>query len=339
LVAKLGIAAIALTFFSASVLPCTATPILQVSADRSPSSLIPEDPIDPNQPIRPGFQIFVTVVNEPEPAGRYTVDGGGNVLIHIAESQTPVNIQGETTAQAAATLTKFLKKFVRDPKVTVTITAVPRPIVYVSGAVRFTGPMQVNLTSTLVDVLHRCELLDTADLNKVRVTRRQQVGGMEKKRVMTLHVDAYLMPRHGKDADASQNPTLQDKDTIFVPFMDPAGNAGKPPITLYFSVEGGFRNAGRFPYLKEMTLTEAIIAAGGPAPYSKDRDGHILRPDPSNDPAKARIIKFSWPDLLKRKQPDIKIYPGDQIWIPPGTNGKKYSGFISTLTSTLSVPY
>jgi protein involved in polysaccharide export with SLBB domain len=360
--------------------------------------VIAEDPIDPNQPAVPGCQIVVTVVNEPEPGGAYIVDGGGNVFIHIAESATPVNIKDQTTTQAAATIATFLKKFMRDPKVTVTIVSVPRPIVYISGAVHFTGPVQVNKSTALIDVLSRSDVLDTADLSQVRVTRTQTVGGAEKKLAMALHVDTYMKPQPGKELDESQNPTLQDKDRIFVPFKALVGNGGitiageivhpmqgmllrtnppmtlreaislaggvtmnanrraisvrhstgepitvdldkadqndpannvvlqpddaiyveKLPITDYFSVEGGFKNANRFPYLKDMTLTEAIIAAGGPAPYSKDKDGHILRPDPSNDPKKAQIIPFSWPDLLKKKQADVKIYPGDQIWISPG---------------------
>jgi protein involved in polysaccharide export with SLBB domain len=341
------------------------------------------------------------------------VDAKGDVLLRIDVTSITVHLKNQTAAQAATMLATLLKKYLKDPTVTVSLVSVPRilvprvsvprPTVYVSGAVHFTGPAQINTNTTLIDVLSRVDILDTADLSSVRLTRTQTVGGVEKRQAMTLHIDTYMKPERGKELDESQNPTLQDKDRIFVPFKALVGNGGitiagaivhpmqgmllrtNPPMTLreaislasgvtmyanrkairvrhsngasitvdldkadqndpannvvlqpddaifvervpiteYFSVEGGFKNAGRFPYVKDMTLIKAIIAAGGPARGAGDRHGRILRPDPSNDPAKAQIIKFSWSDLLKKKQPDIKIYPGDQIWISPNTPPKR----------------
>jgi protein involved in polysaccharide export with SLBB domain len=291
--------------------------------------VIAEDPIDPNQPAVPGCQIVVTVVNEPEPGGAYIVDGGGNVFIHIAESATPVNIKDQTTTQAAATIATFLKKFMRDPKVTVTIVSVPRPIVYVSGAVHFTGPVQVNKSTTLIDVLSRSDVLDTADLSQVRVTRTQTVGGAEKKLAMALHVDTYMKPERGKELDDSQNPTLQDKDRIFVPFKALVGNGGitiagevnhptqglSPHVTRLFELLPSNGNVNHSPQglsplpTTPMTLREAISLAGRVTSRA-NRKGVSVRH------ANGQLVTV---DLDKADQDDpannLVLQPGDVIYV------------------------
>ena len=361
--------------------------------------LVAEDPIDPTQPLKPSFLINISVEKEPEPSGNYVVDAAGNILLRVAEMLTPVSVKEQTPAQAAETLTTFLKKYIREPQVKVSIISVPRPIVVVGGAVRASGPVMVNKTSTLVDILSKVEWNDNSDLSQVRLTRRQTVNGQEIRRVLTLHVDTYMKPDPGKDPDEAQNPLLQDKDTIFVPFKSLVGNgvvtvAGEvtrptqgmllranPPVTLreaislaggltpganrraitvrrahvatpfvvdmekadgndpahnlvlqpddvvfverlqssaFFNVQGGFFHAGKFPFdKKQLTLTQAIMEAGGLAPYAKTKEGCILRHADDN-PNNTKMIAFNWKNIVSGKEHDLEILPGDTIWVAPG---------------------
>src|SRR5437868_507709 len=80
-----------------------------------------EEPIDPNQPLKPDFIINVVVQDEPEPSGNYTVDPAGNVGIRYSGITTPVMVKGLTPTQAADAIAKLLKAYVKNPKVTVTI--------------------------------------------------------------------------------------------------------------------------------------------------------------------------------------------------------------------------
>src|SRR5579859_5830588 len=89
-------------------------------------SLIPPDPIDPNQPIEPIALIEVSVDQEPEPSGKYLVDPAGNVPVLIAFQNHPVSVKDQTPAQAAVTLTRFLKKYLKHPSVRVTVIAAAR---------------------------------------------------------------------------------------------------------------------------------------------------------------------------------------------------------------------
>ncbi len=378
---------------------------------------IAEDPIDPTQPLKPSFLINVSVENEPEPSGNYVVDASGNILVHIAEMLSPVSVKGQTPVQAAATLAEFLKKFVRTPHVTVSIVSVPRPIAVVGGAVRLPGPTIINRTTTVVDLVSRAEWSEIADLSQVRLIRTQMVNGQESKIIRVLHLDAYMKPDPGKEIDETQNPTLEDKDTIFVPFKSLSGNgvitiAGEvahpvsamplrtnPPMTLreaislaggltananrkavsvrhanarapqivdiekadaddpahnltlhpddaiyvekiqstaFFNVYGGMFHAGTFPYEKRMTLTQALMEAGGLSSYAKEKEGKVLR-HPDDDPGHTKIIAFNWQKILHGKEADIQILPGDSIWIAPGNPPSNAFNFLTALQSLGSV--
>ena len=389
-------------------------PVLTTAPKTLEAPLVAEDPIDPIQPLKPSFLINVSVEKEPEPSGNYVVDAAGNILLRVADMLTPVAVKEQTPAQAAETLTTFLKKYMRDPQVKVSIISVPRPTVVVGGAVRASGPVLVNRTTTLVDILSKAEWNDNSDLSQVRLTRRQTVNGQETRRVLTLHVDTYMKPDPGKDPDEAQNPLLQDKDTIFVPFKSLAGNgvvtvAGEvtkptqgmllranPSVTLreaislaggltpganrkainvrrahiatpfvvdmekadandpahnlvlqpddvvfverlqssaFFNVQGGFLHAGKFPFdKKQLTLTQAIMEAGGLAPYAKDKQGCILRHADDN-PKNTKLIAFNWKNIVSGKEHDREILPGDTIWVAPGGLPGQSQNFLSMLSS------
>jgi len=86
---------------------------------------IGEDTIDRNQPIKPAFTINVSVEGEPDPSGNYKVDSLGNVSIRYAGIMTPVNINGLGPDEAANIIAKFLKTYIKNPHVQVTIVDTP----------------------------------------------------------------------------------------------------------------------------------------------------------------------------------------------------------------------
>jgi len=224
--------------------------------------IVGEELIDPKQPLKPSFVINVSVANEPEPSGTYVIDPSGNIFLHVAEVLTPVPVNGHTPEQAADVLSNFLKKYIKDPKVTVSIVSIPRSTVNISGAVKISGTIFINGSSTLVDVLAKAEWLESADLSQVRLTRREMVNGKEKKTVATLHMDTYIRPDADKALDEKQNPVLQDKDSIFVPLKQLVGKGT-------FTVEGEVMKPAGGILLRTtqpLTLREAINAAGGVTP-------------------------------------------------------------------------
>jgi protein involved in polysaccharide export with SLBB domain len=362
-------------------------------------SLFGDDQIDPNQPIKSDFVINVSVVGEPDPSGNYTVDQAGNVSIRYAGIMTPVAVKGLTPAQAEDAIKLFLKTYVKNPQVKVTIINVPRPIVFVGGAVKNPGPMIIGPDTTLVDALSRAEWTDNADLTQVRITRREKADdGSEKTVPIIVHFESYIKIGEGKVPDEKMNPILKDKDRIFIGFkslpgsgvVSVTGEVGKPAISIplrttpsmtireiinlvggtnptanrkaitirrptldrplvidldkaeqgdlvnnieirpddaiyvekleqnaFINVNGGFVKTGKFVYDKRTTLTQAVMEAGGVAPFSKQHEGRIFR-HPDNDPKNTVVIQFKWKDIQSGKASDIELQPGDTVWITPG---------------------
>ena len=381
-----------------------------------------DDSIDPNQPIKPDFVVSVTVANEPEPSGTYTVDPAGNISIRYGGIATSVALQGLTPRMAEGEIAKFLKAYIKNPQVTVKINSIPHPTVFVAGAVKITGPIIVTADATLADVFSRVGgWTADADLSQVRITRREKVNGEEKTTTQVVNFDDYAKIASGKVPDEANNPPIKDKDRIFVGFKVSQGNGvvsvggevshplqnivlrTSPPMTVreivniaggtttaanrkaivirrptverplvidldkaeqgdlvnnidlrpddaiyveklennaYINVNGGWVKPGKYVYDKRTTLTQAIQEAGGPAPYSKLKEGRVER-HPDNDPKNTRIIAFNYEMLSKGKSPDIELQPGDSVWLTPGLPPPPKPDIFSYLSglSTLSFLY
>lgn len=379
------------------------------------------NPLDPNTKIRQGFDLNVTVVGEPEPSARYTVDASGNVLIKYAGIATAVTVKGLTPTEAGEAIARFLRTYIKNPQVTVTIVSIPQPIVWVSGAVKTPGIQKITPDTTLVDVLSQAEWLETANLSEVRITRISEVDGKEVRNTVVVPFGRYIkvVGTSGEIPDEADNPTLADHDRIFVPYGvtpgyyepvvslfgevakqtpnfvlrerpvmtlrevisangglggaanrkqvvvrrfgverplvvdfdkaelgDPVHNIEMRPddaiyverleTNAFVNLNGGFVTPGKFVLDKRTTLTQAVMEAGGIAPFSHDRDCRLFR-HPDNDPKHTQIVKFSWDAIQKGKMPDLELLPGDSIYVPPGTAPKQISfeSVLGTLTSVV----
>jgi protein involved in polysaccharide export with SLBB domain len=218
-----------------------------------------DDTIDPNQPIKPNFLINVSVVGENEPSGTYPVDPAGNISIKYAGVMSPIRILGLTPKQAEAKIKEFLKMYVKNPDVTVTIINVPRPVIFVAGAVRNAGPFAASGDTALVDVLSKAEWTENADLSNIRVIRREKVGDEEKSVTTYYNFDKFISAKSGNTPDESQNPILHDKDRVIVPFKT---TTAKGTISVYGEVVKPQREIP-LPSGQILTVREAINLVGG----------------------------------------------------------------------------
>ena len=387
-----------------------------------PIPVIGSEDFDPNQPIKPNYVISVSVIGEPDPSGQYEVNEAGNVSIRYAGIMTPVMVKGLTPAQAEDAIKVFLKTYVKNPQVKVSIVRVPRPTIFVSGGVKNPGPIQITQDTTLVDVLSRAEWTENADLTQVRITRNELVDKEMKSVSRVVNFENYIKIKPGSAPDEKDNPILRDKDRILVGLkslpgsgivsvggevVKPAQNIilrNAPPMTVrelvnlvggttqtanrraisirrpgfdrpfivdldkaeqgdlvnnlelkpddaiyverlennaYINLNGGFVKPGKFVYDKRTTLTQAVMEAGGVAPYAKTKDGRIVR-HPNDDPKSTILIAFDWKKILNGKSPDIELQPGDSLWLQPGQpSGKQPLDFFSGLSAVtnLAVTY
>jgi protein involved in polysaccharide export with SLBB domain len=230
---------------------------------------------EPNQPIKPGFDISVTTSSEAgvetDLTGTFRVDPGGNIVMKIIG---PVTVKDLTPAQAADLIAGKVKALIKNPRVTVSILAVPRPSILISGAVSRPGSNPINATTTLAEAVTVFQYTDAADLSRVRVTRRDAAGKVTSTEYNLLR---YLRPNRGEAPDESQNPVLQDKDWVYV------GDKALPGTGMV-TVSGAVARPGVVPLRLGVptTVREVISLAGGLLPTADRRKVYLRslsRPD------------------------------------------------------------
>ncbi len=287
--------------------------------------MLGDEAIDPNQPIKPNFIINVSVVGEPDPSGNYVVDPAGNVSIRYQGVQTPVSVRGLTPAQAADVVAKFLKTYIKNPQVTVTILQVPHPTVFVSGAVKNPGPVIVSNDTTLVDVLSHAVWTPDADLSNVRITRHVKGdNGETTTKVIIVSFDKYIRVQPGTIPDESQNPALQDRDSILVPFLVAPGTG----VVSIFGEVAKPQQGIPLRTSPPMTVREVVNLVGGTNPDANRKAVSIRR---------ATIDRPLVIDLDKAEQGDlvnnIELRPDDAVYVEKLENNAYINvngGFVKT---------
>lgn len=233
----------------------------------------PDTNFDPNQKIKPGFDLNVTVSTaangiEQDLSGAFKVDPSGAINMKIVG---PVTVQDLTPSQAADLIAGKVKTLLRDPQVKVSITNVPRPNILITGAVTKPGSNPINSNTTLAEALTTFGASDNAnaDLTRVRVIRKDPNG---KSITTEYNFLRWMKPPVGQLPDETQNPALLDKDFLFVPpkVVSPTGQV---------KVEGAVQRPGIVPLELGLPteLREVISRAGGPSATADRRVVTIRR--------------------------------------------------------------
>jgi len=206
----------------------------------------------PGNVIDAGAKLHITIANEAQLTGDYTVDTDGNItMLYINQ----VHVQGLTPAQAAAAIrgaaaaggraATGLSQFYVSPQVVVTVADAGGIGVDVAGLVSAPRHYTVRSNAHLDDVLQQAVPALNADLSKIEITR----GDTKAKE--TVDYRSYL----DNKAEAG-NPPLHSGDVIVV------GNREPLPITI--NVQGQVGKPGRFQLPASTSAYSALQAAGGP---------------------------------------------------------------------------
>jgi len=263
-----------------------------------------DEVISQTQPIKAGFVINVVVTGENEPSGTFQVDAAGNIAIKYDKTTAPIKVIGKTPTEVTALITTYLKTYLKEPKVTVTIVGVPRPVIFIGGAVRVSGPLSIGSEVTLIDVLSRAEILENADLSRVVIYRHPE--GSDKSTVLTYNFEKYFRPAPGEMPDETQNPTLKDKDRIVVPAKN---RPGQGTVSVFGEVEKTQRDIP-LPPTQSLTIREAINLVGG-ARASANRKAVIVRRVGEDRPLVIDLDKAEQGDLVN----NISLHPDDTVYV------------------------
>ena len=131
--------------------------------------------------------------------------------------------------------------------------------------------------------------------------------------------------------DTSNNIQILPDDAVFVEKLASTG---------FVEVDGAFVKPGtKIPYVGQITLTEAIMQAGGPSPLAKTKEGVVIR-HADDDPTHTTLVPFKWNDIVKKKAKDIALNRGDTIWMassaPTGVAAKGMMDYMQMFMNPLA---
>ena len=226
-------------------------------------------------PENPGYVVGATdvltirVLGEPDLTGNYTVDSDGTITFPFLQR---VPVAGRTMKEVEQLITKLLDgDYIRKPQVSATIATFRSRSIFVLGEVKQPGRYTIEGQTTLLEVIAQAGSFTTTAGPTMNLLRYKDgiagvvagtpvsPGDPRAAEVMKINLDDL---REGR---LQANVILQDGDTLFVPQAD------------LFYVTGFVRTPGQYPLRSNMTVQQAIAAAGGLSERGSDRRIKILR--------------------------------------------------------------
>jgi polysaccharide biosynthesis/export protein len=276
----------------------------------------------------PGDRVRIDVLSVPEYSGEYIVLVDGTLNLPIVGA---ISVYGLSLTQAAKIISDKYSPLVRRPYVTVGLL-VPRPIqVAIAGEVNRAGSYTIPLTDsrkfpTLSQAIQLAGgVSQTSDLRRVRIKRGNRIG--------YFNLLAVL-----READISQDITLRDGDTVFVPTSTSVNasdiartsgsNIGTQETSIKIAIVGEVAKPGTYSLKADSppassgggrtilpTLTEAMKLAGG---ATASADIASIRVKRSTKTGTYQVISINLLKLLDNGDltQDLVLQDGDTIYLP-----------------------
>jgi polysaccharide export outer membrane protein len=240
----------------------------------------------------------------------FHVDSEGAISVPLIGR---VKAAGLTTQQLSQEIAVRMRKYYRNPEVSVRITQLRSKSVSILGAVNQPGIQQADGNRTLSDMLALVGGVRSDAGPFVEVTRWVQTDGAKASDSPDGNSDSKLatsmrfrLAEVLSAKDPGSNITVRAGDVINV------------PKARYTYVVGDVRNAGAFPIQdgNSLTLVKVIALAGGVLPNADSKHIRLIH---SDDGRSERIINLK--DVLTGKTDDVGVQREDIVFVP-GSIGK-----------------
>ena len=236
---------------------------------------LPTDFSHPSYVLGPGDEVNINVFDYQEFTGKQVILPDGTIALPLIGSIVAANRNVE---QLVEEITKRLEPWLVDPIVTVGVTKT-RPLrVNVAGAVQRPGPIQLrNLNRSdvveasafefptiSVALLEAGGVTPNADIRRIVIERLTPTGDSTR---ITINLWDALVSEN-----APIDLTLQDRDAIFVPKLEPGvtidsrliARSTLAPQTVRVRVVGEVKRPGEVAVPPDGSISSAIAIAGGP---------------------------------------------------------------------------
>ena len=259
-----------------------------------------------------GDVITVWALGAEEMSGKpYVVPPGGYVDFPLAGR---TRVAGRTAEQLKADLMEKLKKFVREPDVSVSIAEFRSQPVSVLGSVKQPGVHQLQGGKSLLEVISLAGGPLPEAGNIAVITRRSQWGAIpvagatedSSGKFSVARIDIHAL---AEAKDPQNNITICPNDVIEV-----------PKARLVY-VLGQVNKPGGYVLNSDQTVSalQALSMAGGPSQFGSLKKARILRPKPSSTGREEIAVNLS--HVIDGKSEDSVMRPDDILYVP-GNLGK-----------------
>ena len=263
--------------------------------------------------IRQGDQVTLTVFGETTltPATPLRVLQGGTIAVPLAGN---VAIGGLTTSQASVAVAQKLRKYLRDPKVTIAVVSIVPVEALVLGNVKLPGKYTLPPPARLTDVIAAAGGLGPTDGNfpDARLSYPDGTSG------------AASLQKLLHDGDSRSNVEVVSGETVYVP----------SPTLLQVEVIGAVDKPGDVLVREGDDVAMAIARAGTATQERADLNNVTVTRN--NGSGQKTVSTVNLYDVLKKGDTthDIIMQKGDVVYVPAGR--KADSSFANGLLYTLS---
>jgi polysaccharide export outer membrane protein len=304
---------IATTFLAAatSVVPAAA----QVVPDNSPASYV----------LGPNDQFTIRALDAEEISEKtYRVGSDGDITLPMVGR---LKAAGLTGGELESELVSRLEKYIRHPKVAVTVTEFHSQPASVIGAVTTPGIVQLQGKKTLVEVLSMAGGLRNDAGQSVMITRRKEWGSLPLPGAKQDATGQFSIAElRLKDVLEARNPELnimiRPDDIISVPRAE----------TVY--VLGAVKRAGGFVLNERdaLSVLQALSLAGGLERTAAPQKAKILRIDAGT--TRRTELPLDLNRIFSGKATDVVLRPDDILFIPDSAEKR---AVLRTLEALMSI--
>jgi protein involved in polysaccharide export with SLBB domain len=244
----------------------------------------------------PGDMLEVEVVGRTETMTPALVGPDGKIYFDLLPG---LNVWGLTLRQTRDLIERGMAEYVKHPRVSVTLREVRSSRIWVLGRINTPGVYSLNMPTTLLEAIARAGGLFTsaftgtteelADLKHSFVMRRGQF--------LAVNFEKLLY-----EGDTTQNIYLEPDDFVFIPSA----------TSMEVFILGAVRQPRAVAFKEQVTLSSAIATAGGILPSGFAREVVIVR----GSLTEPRFAVVNLMDILKGKAGEVRLQPGDIIYVP-----------------------
>jgi polysaccharide export outer membrane protein len=244
------------------VLAAAAWPVAPAAQQARPTSA-PAAPVDPNFVIGPNDRVRITVWNQNNISGDYTIQRDGTftfpLIGRVAASGLTVSGLEKEMRQ------RLMDGYFKDPQVTVAVVENQSQRVFVVGELRAPGTFPITGDVTLVEMLAKAGSTTADAADHAFIIRPAHATGPVLPGEDTTAAVTRVDLRRLDGGVALASVLVHDGDTVFVPRA----------ATIF--IYGEVKRPGSYPITQDMTVRQALSLAGGLSDYGASNRLKILR--------------------------------------------------------------